>query len=99
MYEMDGVVYAGIPETPISVKQVQAKSDYTLQIRFSTGEQKVFNATLLIEKGGVFARLSDMNLFLQAHVDYGTVVWGDTLDIAPEYLYDNSQSVGRTNIA
>ena len=90
MYEMNGVVYAGMPEASVAVKQVQAKSDYTLIVRFSTGEQKVFNAIPLIENGGVFAKLSDINLFLQAHVDYGTVVWNDALDIAPEYLYENS---------
>ena len=90
MYEIDSIVYAGESKNEVTVKQVKARNDRTLVLRFSTGEQKVFCATALIEEGGVFAKLADIDLFMQAHVDYDTVVWNDTIDIAAEYLYAHS---------
>ncbi|MCL2698656.1 MAG: DUF2442 domain-containing protein [Oscillospiraceae bacterium] len=89
MYEVDGILYAGEPESEISVQSVQATDDYKLLLKFSNGEDKIYNANELI-KSGVFTKLQDISLFKQAHVDYGTVVWNEILDISPEYLYENS---------
>lgn len=89
MFEKDDIVYADDPTPLIKVKTVYAYDDYSLILNFSNGEVKKFNANNLI-KSGVFAKLSDINLFKQVHVDYGTVVWNEDLDICPNYLYQNS---------
>jgi hypothetical protein len=39
-----------------------------------------------------FSRLKDSLLFLKATVAYGTVVWPGNIDIAPETLWDQSES-------
>jgi hypothetical protein len=91
MYEIDGILYAGEQNSPIEVKSVQATDDFRLVLKFSTGEDKVYSALSLIQEG-VFKCLQDISLFKQAHVDYGTVVWNDVIDIAPEYLYENSSA-------
>jgi len=90
VYEKDGIVYADNPVVAITVQQVRATADYHLLLRFSTGECKVFDTRTLIELGGVFQRLANVDLFLQAYVDYGTVVWNDEIDVAPEFLYDHA---------
>ena len=72
---------------PVSVK---ALDDYKLVIKFSTGEEKVYNAKDDIDHG-VFQALRDKNLFANAKIARGTVVWNDDLDIAPETLYQDSQ--------
>jgi hypothetical protein len=99
MYEIDGIVYAGEPDEIIGVTQVWVIDDSKLLIWFSTGERKVFDAARLIGEGGVFSQLADKELFRQAHVGYGTVVWNETLDIAPEYLYENSAAVDQVHPA
>jgi hypothetical protein len=45
---------------------------------------------------GVFARLKDRDLFIQAHVAGGTVCWPGGLDIAPETLFVRSEPVVQT---
>ena len=75
--------------TPIAVK---ALNDYKLMIKFSTGEERVYDAKADITQG-VFQSLKDKNLFLKAKISRGTIVWNDDLDIAPETLYKESKPV------
>ena len=75
--------------TPLSVKAVD---DYKLIIKFSTGEEKIYDAKGDIDHG-VFQSLRDKNLFERARIARGTVVWNDELDIAPETLYQDSKPI------
>ncbi|MCL1823528.1 MAG: DUF2442 domain-containing protein [Oscillospiraceae bacterium] len=90
MYEINGITYGGAPLKPVSVKKVKATDDYKLFLEFSTGEQKIYDATDLIKEDNIFKQLNDISLFKQAHIDYETVVWNDIINIAPEFLYDKS---------
>jgi hypothetical protein len=72
-----------------SVIKVSPKPDYHLELLFSTGEKKIFNARPYLEKG-IFRQLKDNQAFNQAYVAFGTVCWPGNLDIAPETLYDRS---------
>lgn len=76
------------------VKEVQPQNDYTLLLTFADGARKIYNARPLLDKS-VYAKLKSMAFFLKAKVDCGTVVWNDDIDIAPEHLYEYSQSIGR----
>jgi len=71
------------------VTKVVPSENYHLEIEFSTGEKKVFNALPYLSKG-IFQRLQDKRLFMQAYVALDTVCWPGDLDIAPETLYDQS---------
>jgi hypothetical protein len=75
-----------------AVTHVQASHDFQLELTFSTGETRIFDARPYLERG-VFQRLRDPALFRQAFVAYGTVCWLGNLDIAPETLYDRSRVV------
>jgi hypothetical protein len=66
-----------------------ARNNYHLEIEFNTGEKKLFDVRPYLSKG-VFQRLQDERLFMQAYVALDTVCWPGDLDIAPETLYDRS---------
>ncbi len=72
-----------------TVIQVRAREDFHLELKFNTGELRLFDARPYLEKG-VFRRLKDPAQFRQAYVAFGTVCWPGNLDIAPETLYDRS---------
>lgn len=71
------------------VTAVVARNDFHLELEFSTGEVRLFNARPYLDKG-VFKQLQDIRRFKQAHVAFDTVCWPGNLDIAPETLYDKS---------
>ena len=74
------------------VISVSPRDDFQFELVFNTGEARLFDARLYLEKG-VFQRLKDIALFKQAYVALDTVCWPGELDIAPETLYDRSQPV------
>jgi hypothetical protein len=74
----------------IEVKRVVPLAlDYELSILFSTGEWKKFDVKPLLSKK-IFSPLKNKQLFDKAHVEDGTVVWTDEIDLCPEMLYRNS---------
>ena len=72
------------------VTEVTAKPDYTLLLHFADGEKRSFDALHLLQKP-IYKPLQSPDFFMTAHVECGTVVWNDEVDIAPEYLYEHSQ--------
>ena len=74
----------------MDVVHVEARPDYSLFLEFENGERRVFDMTLLMGKKP-FDQLKGSPLFMQAFVDYGTVVWPGQIDIAPETLYERSR--------
>lgn len=61
-----------------------------LLLTFSTGEQRIYDATELL-KYPVCKALENYEIFKNAYIEGGTVVWNDgEIDIAPEILYNNS---------
>lgn len=73
----------------LTVTDVKANADFSLLLTFSNGEKRLYDATPLL-KEKLYQDLRNTHLFLQAKALYGTVVWNDNLDIAPEYLYEQS---------
>ena len=71
------------------VIKVTANEDYTLLVEFDNSETRRFDMSPYLEKG-VFKKLKDRARFKAAYVAYGTVVWPEDLDIAPETLYVES---------
>jgi len=89
MHIIDGIAYAEEREKSIKVISARALDNYKLWIRFSTGETKIFDFSLLLDTEG-FHPLKDKVVFSSVYVDYGVPVWNDgAIDIAPEHLYQN----------
>ena len=72
------------------VTDVLPQKDYTLLLQFADGSKKIYNARPLLEKP-IYTKLKAPAFFLRAKAQYGTVVWDDDIDIAPEYLYEHSR--------
>ncbi len=66
-------------------------SGYRLFLTFNDGSQRIFDFEPLIEQYPVFASLRDKDVFDRFDLDGWTVTWlQGNIDIAPEYLYENS---------
>lgn len=76
-------------EALLDVVAVEAKPDYLLHLEFENGEKRIFDMSPYMDKKP-FVQLKGSPLFAMAFVDYGTVVWPNNIDIAPETLYDRS---------
>jgi hypothetical protein len=76
-------------EALLDVVAVEAKPNYLLHLEFENGEKRIFDMSPYMDKKP-FVQLKGSPLFAMAFVDYGTVVWPNNIDIAPETLYDRS---------
>jgi hypothetical protein len=86
MFELDGIMYADDPVPVLTVKAVQPLDNYKLCIRFSTGEEKEVDISLLLDEPA-FLPLKDKAVFNRVYVDYGAPVWNDgKIDIAPIFI-------------
>lgn len=71
------------------VKEVAATEDYTLEILFDNGEERIFDVTPFLGKG-IFKQLEDKSVFQTAKVSMGTVCWDGGQDFCPDTLYLDS---------
>lgn len=78
------------------VRTVIATRDLTLHLRFTNGEEGVFDCSPFLEHG-MFSEFNDPEYFIQASVEGGTVVWPNEQDICPDTLYEDSVKLQRTN--
>jgi Protein of unknown function (DUF2442) len=77
------------PTAPWRVARVEVLSGFRLHVRFKDGTEGTVELRDFINSAsaGVFAALRDENLFRQARVELGAVVWPDNLDLAPDAMH------------
>jgi len=88
MYIIDDIVY-GDDRTPFKkVADVRVLEDYKLYLRFSTGEERVFDAEPQL-KYLVYQPLTDKALFNSVYLSHGVPTWQNgEIDFAPDTLYE-----------
>jgi hypothetical protein len=66
---------------------------YVVRVRFEDGVNADVDLSYLLDHGGVFEPLRDVEFFrrLRADPEAGTIVWPNDADIAPETLYSHAQ--------
>ena len=74
------------------VLSVTPHDDYTLDLIFNDGSRRIFDAKNFVTEPYCLA-LKNKDLFMMAHVEGPSVGWTDEIDIAPEYLYENSRVI------
>jgi hypothetical protein len=78
--------------TPLLV-DAKASEGYLVHVRFEDGLAAEVDLSYLLDYGGVFEPLRDLDFFrrLRADDEAGTIVWPNEADIAPESLYAHAQ--------
>ena len=72
-----------------NVKRATILGDYRLLVEFDSGDRGEFNCKpFLSDPYG--KRLSDPAFFRLVRVEYGTLVWPDDIDIAPEDVWEKT---------
>ncbi|MCL2520732.1 MAG: DUF2442 domain-containing protein [Spirochaetaceae bacterium] len=90
MYIINDIVYAGEPQSDMTVTAIKVLDGGQLILTFDTGEKRLFDITPYLTYPA-FTVLKDEAQFKTASIQFGTVSWcNGTLDIAPETLYANS---------
>ena len=89
MFEVNGILYAGSPNELLKIQDAKITGDKMLLLTFSSGEQRVFDATVL--KGEVFTPLNGPAVFNNFKIVHGAITWmNEEIDCAPEYMYEHS---------
>jgi Protein of unknown function (DUF2442) len=76
---------------------VKPNRNYTLDLTFANGEERVFDVIPYLEYPA-FQALKSVNLFMQARVEHHTVVWNEEIDMAPENLYLESSPLPQATL-
>ena len=89
MYIIDDICYASNQDAEPRIIAASPLKGRMLLVTFSTGEQRLFDCTQLTEPA--FEPLEDEEVFLTAQTTCGFISWdGGRIDIAPEFVYENS---------
>lgn len=85
--------------TPLLI-EAKPSEGYTVHVRFGDGLIAEVDLSYLLDYGGVFEPLRDLEFFrqLRADTEAGTIVWPNEADIAPETLYLHAQQRAAASI-
>ncbi len=75
------------------ITDAEYEAEYRIRVRFRDGNSGVVDLKPLIEKGGVFSALRDMEAFRAFSVDpeWHVLSWEDgRIDVAPETIYEEA---------
>lgn len=98
MYIIDDVCYAGEVTPDIKVKEATVLRGGMLLLTFSTGEQRLFDTTLLT--GAAFEPLKDEKTLADFTIFHGVMTWmNGEIDIAPETMYEESYPYTSRNVS
>lgn len=71
------------------IKEVKPLDDYKILLVFDNGEKRIKDMKPYLEKG-VFKKLKDEKIFKSVKVAFGTVTWGNDIDLCADSIYESS---------
>ena len=71
------------------IKEVKALDNYEILVTFDNGEKRIKDMKPYLNKG-VFRKLKNKDFFKSVKIAYGTVSWGDELDLWADSIYKSS---------
>lgn len=85
--------HQGMLALPPNLVEAVPLEGYVVHLRFEDGLAADVDLSYLLDYGGVFEPLQDIEFFRKLSVDDGgnTIEWPNEADIAPETLYDHVQ--------
>ena len=66
------------------VSSVEVLPSYKLLLEFRNGEKRIFDMSSFLNMPAYKSLKKSIN---SAHVEFGTIVWANDIDISPETLY------------
>ena len=76
------------------IKDVTPNDDYTVNLVFDNGEEKVFDVAPYLDKG-IFKELKALDLFKSVKPVLGSIQWKHGQDFCPDTLYLASNRITR----
>jgi hypothetical protein len=76
---------------PPKLVEAVPRKGYEVHLRFADGLAADVDLSYLLEYGGVFEPLRDVEYFQRLFIEGPTIAWPNEADIAPETLYDHVQ--------
>ena len=91
MYIVNDIAYAeDFDNKNLKIVNLKIISELCMLVTFSNGERRIFDAQYLL-KYPVYKKLQDFNVFKNAYIENGTIVWDNgAIDIGAETVYNNS---------
>lgn len=77
-------------ETTPDIVEVKSLEQYKIYLKFSNGEEKIYDMKESIEKIKYFSKLKNRKYFENVKPSGDTVEWENGEDVAPENLYYKS---------
>ena len=71
--------------------KVEPLKDYKLLLTFNNNEKKIKDMKPYLDKG-VFKKLNNINFFNTVEIKFGTISWGENIDMGADNLYDTSEN-------
>lgn len=72
------------------VIKVKPLEDYKLELTFDNNIVKIKDMKPHLEKG-VFKKLKKQEIFNSVKISFGTISWGEDIDMCADYLYKTSE--------
>jgi len=72
------------------IVDVKALNDYKILVIYQNGEKRVKDMKPYLDKG-VFKKLKDESFFKSVKVAFGTVSWGEEIDLCADSIYETSE--------
>lgn len=76
------------------IKNVTPNDDYTVNLVFDNGEERVFDVAPYLDKG-LFKELKTLDLFKSVKPVLGSIQWKNGQDFCPDTLYLASNRITR----
>ena len=70
--------------------KVEPLKDYKLLLTFSNNEKRIKDMKPYLNKC-VFKKLKNINFFNSVEIKFGTISWGEDIDMCADSLYDTSE--------
>ena len=73
----------------LSVEAAEYIEGYKLRVTFIDGKTGIADLERMVheDRRPIFAALKDLSLFKDFRIDFNTLCWSNSLDLAPEFLY------------
>ena len=73
----------------IKIVDVKVLENYELLLTFDNNVKKIKDMKPYLEKG-VFKKLKNQEFFKSVKIAYGTITWGENIDLCADSIYETS---------